>query len=165
VLGIAASGRTPYVVGALRRARERGACTAALVGNRDGPVVAAAELVIAPATGPEVVAGSTRMKAGAAQKLVLNMISTAAMIRTGHTYGHLMVDVQARNSKLRRRAQRIVIEATGANAEDAARALAQAGGEVKTAIVMLLARLTAEEARERLQRADGEVRRALDRGS
>jgi N-acetylmuramic acid 6-phosphate etherase len=164
VLGIAASGRTPYVVGALRRARERGACTAALVANPDGPVAAAAELVIAPRTGPEVIAGSTRMKAGTAQKMVLNMISTAAMIHTGHTYSNLMVNVQATNSKLRERARRIVAEATGVDAETAARSLAEADGQVKTAIVMLLAGVPAAEACERLARTDGVVRRALQRG-
>ena len=161
VLGIAASGRTPYVVGALRRARERGATAAALVANPAGPVAAMAELVIAPQTGPEVVAGSTRMKAGTAQKMVLNMISTAAMIRTGHTYGNLMVNVQATNSKLRERARRIVATVTGVDADTAARALADADGQVKTAIVMLLAGVPAAEARERLTRADGVVRRAL----
>ena len=164
VLGIAASGRTPYVVGALRRARERGATAAALVANPAGPVAATAELVIAPQTGPEVVAGSTRMKAGTAQKMVLNMISTAAMIRLGHTYGNLMVNVQATNSKLRERARRIVASVTGVDADTAARALADADGQVKTAIVLLLAGVPAAEARERLTRADGVVRRALRSG-
>jgi N-acetylmuramic acid 6-phosphate etherase len=164
VLGIAASGRTPYVVGALRRARERGATAAALVANPAGPVAATAELVIAPQTGPEVVAGSTRMKAGTAQKMVLNMISTAAMIRTGHTYGNLMVNLQATNSKLRERARRIVAQATGVDAQTAARSLAEADGQVKTAIVMLLSGVPAAEARERLARADGVVRRALQSG-
>ena len=162
VLGVAASGRTPYVAGALRRARSKGACTAALVGNADGAVAAAAELVIAPLTGPEVVAGSTRMKAGTAQKLVLNMISTAAMIRTGHTYGNLMVDMQARNRKLRDRARRIVARATGADMDAAVQALGQANGEVKTAIVMLLTGATPEESRTRLARANGVVRGALE---
>ena len=164
VLGIAASDRTPYVVGALRRARERGAFTAALVANPDGPVAAAAELVIAPRTGPEVIAGSTRMKAGTAHKMVLNMISTAAMIRTGHTYGNLMVNVQATNSKLRERVRRIVAQATGVDAGSAVRALAEADGQVKTAIVMLLAGVPAAEARERLARADGVIHRALQGG-
>ena len=164
VLGIAASGRTPYVVGALRRAGERGARTAALVGNRQGSVADAAEVVIAPDTGPEVVAGSTRMKAGTAQKLVLNMISTTAMIRTGHTYRNLMVDLRTSNSKLRTRARRIVSEATGVDPDTAARALAQADGEVKTAIVMLAADVAAGEARQRLTRKHGVVRHALDGG-
>lgn len=162
VVGIASSGRTPYVAGALRRARARGACAVALVNNPAGPVAAAAELVIAPQTGPEVVTGSTRMKAGTAQKLVLNMISTTAMIRTGHTYGNLMVDMHASNSKLRARAQRIVAQASGCAEDEAAQALAGADGEVKTAIVMLRQGLTAAEARARLARAGGIVRRALE---
>lgn len=162
VIGIASSGRTPYVAGALRRARARGACAVALVNNPAGPVAAAAELVIAPQTGPEVVTGSTRMKAGTAQKLVLNMISTTAMIRTGHTYGNLMVDLHASNSKLRARARRIVAQASGRADDEAARALAGADGEVKTAIVMLLLGLTAAQARDRLACAGGIVRRALE---
>lgn len=162
VLGIAASGRTPYVAGALRRARSHGASSVALVGDSAGPVAAAAEIVICPRTGPEVITGSTRLKAGTAQKLVLNMISTAAMIRTGHTYGNLMVDVQARNNKLRARARRIVIQATGASEDEAARALSAAGGEVKTAIVTLLAGVSAAQAQERLAAASGVVRQALD---
>jgi N-acetylmuramic acid 6-phosphate etherase len=164
VLGIAASGRTPYVVGALRRARARGATGVALVGNRQGPLAESAELVIAPDTGPEVIAGSTRMKAGTAQKMVLNMISTAVMIRTGHTYGNLMVDVKASNRKLRERARRIVAEATGADDATVAQALGDAAGEVKTAIVMLLAGASVAQARERLARAEGVVRRALAQG-
>jgi N-acetylmuramic acid 6-phosphate etherase len=123
-----------------------------------------AELVIAPRTGPEVIAGSTRMKAGTAQKMVLNMISTAAMIRTGHTYSNLMVNVQATNSKLRERARRIAAEATGVDADTAARALAEADGQVKTAMVMLLSGVPAAEARERLARAGGIVRQALQNG-
>jgi N-acetylmuramic acid 6-phosphate etherase len=162
VVGIAASGRTPYVVGALRAARERGAYTVALVGNRDGPVGQAADLIIAPQTGPEVVAGSTRMKAGTAQKMVLNMISTAALIRTGHTYGNLMVDMQSRNSKLQARARAIVAQASGVSPELAARTLQQADGEIKTAIVMCRRGVSADEARAALGRAGGVVRRALD---
>ncbi|HWE64220.1 MAG TPA: N-acetylmuramic acid 6-phosphate etherase [Chloroflexota bacterium] len=164
VLGIAASGRTPYVVGALQRAHARGACTAALVGNPQGPIAAAAQLVIAPETGPEVVAGSTRMKAGTAQKMILTMISTTAMIRTGHTYRNLMVDMQARNSKLRQRACRIVSQATGVDQETAERTLAAADGQMKTAIVMLTAGVGAAQARDRLQQADGRVRQALQNG-
>ena len=161
VLGIASSGRTPYVVGALRQARSLGACTAALVANAAGPVAAAADLVIAPRTGPEVIAGSTRMKAGTAQKLVLNMISTTALIRTGHTYGNLMVDMQARNSKLRTRSRRIVAQATHCDDATAERALDTADGEVKTAILMLLTGMPASEAREKLARTGGILRRAV----
>jgi len=164
ILGVAASGRTPYVVGALRRAKERGASTAALVGNRQGGVADMAELVIAPDTGPEVVAGSTRMKAGTAQKLILNMISTTAMIATGHTYRNLMVDLRATNSKLRERAQRIVREAADVDRDTAAQALVDADGEVKTAIVMLAAGIPAREARARLARGHGVVRRGLESG-
>jgi N-acetylmuramic acid 6-phosphate etherase len=160
VLGIAASGRTPYVVGALRRARELGASMAALVANAPGPVSSAADLVIAPRTGPEVIAGSTRMKAGTAQKLVLNMVSTAAMIRTGRTYGNLMVDMLPRNSKLRGRARQIVVEATQCDPAVAAQTLDEAGGEVKTAILMLLCGVPVSEARERLVRANGALRQA-----
>lgn len=161
VLGVAASGRTPYVVGALRAARSRGACTVALVGKRDGPVAATADLVIAPDTGPEVVTGSTRMKAGTAQKLVLNMISTAAMIRTGHTYGNLMVDMQTSNAKLRARARRIVAQATDAPLAVAADVIEQADGEIKTAIIMYRTGHSAADARRILARAGGVVRLVL----
>jgi len=161
VLGIAASGRTPYVIGALRAARSRGACAVALVGTRDGPVAAAADHVIAPDTGPEVVTGSTRMKAGTAQKLVLNMISTAAMIRTGRTYGNLMVDMQTSNAKLRARARRIVAQATDAPLAVAADAIEQADGEIKTAIIMYRTGQGAADARRILARVGGVVRLAL----
>jgi N-acetylmuramic acid 6-phosphate etherase len=161
VVGVAASGRTPYVVGALRRAGERGAVTAAVVGTADGPVAKAASLVVAPETGPEVIAGSTRMKAGTAQKLVLNMISTAAMVRAGRTYRNLMVYMQAANDKLRERSRRIVQQATGATPEAAARALQDADQEMATAIVMLLAGVDPAQARKRLARASGVVREAL----
>jgi N-acetylmuramic acid 6-phosphate etherase len=165
VLGIVASGRTPYMVGALRRARALGACTAALVGNPRGPVAETADLVIAPDTGSEVVAGSTRMKAGTAQKMILTMISTTTMIRTGHTFHNLMVGMHAGNSKLRGRALRMISQATGADGETARRALDAADGQIKTAIVMLTDRTTAAQARERLARADGVVRKALRNGS
>ncbi len=161
VLGIAASGHTPYVIGALRAARSRGACAVALVGKRDGPVAATADLVIAPDTGPEVITGSTRMKAGTAQKLVLNMISTAAMIRTGHTYGNLMVDMQTSNAKLRGRARRIVAQATNAPLAVAADVIEQADGEIKTAIIMYKTGHSAADARRILARAGGVVRLAL----
>jgi N-acetylmuramic acid 6-phosphate etherase len=161
VVGVAASGSTPYVVGALRRAAERGAFTVAVVGNADGPVAKAAVVVVAPETGPEVIAGSTRMKAGTAQKLVLNMISTAAMIRAGRTYRNLMVYMQAANDKLRERSRRIVQQATGATPEAAARALHDTDQEMVTAIVVLLAGVDTAQARERLARAGGVVREAL----
>ncbi len=162
VLGISASGRTPYVRGALREARRRGAFVAALVCNRGAPLAELADLVIAPVVGPEVIAGSTRMKAGTAQKLVLNALSTTVMIRLGKTFGNLMVDLRPTNHKLWQRAVRIVVEATGVAPDDAERLLREAGGEPKTAIVMALAGVDAREARDRLARADGQVRRALE---
>ncbi len=161
VVGIAASGHTPYVVGVLRRARERGAYAVALVGNGAGSVASAADLVIAPATGPEVIAGSTRMKAGTAQKLVLNMISTTAMILTGRTFGNLMVNMRAVNDKLRERMRRIVAEAAQVSLEVAEAALAASDHDMKTAIVMLLSGVDAAEARQRLERASGVVRDAV----
>jgi N-acetylmuramic acid 6-phosphate etherase len=161
VVGIAASGRTPYVVGALRRARSRGACAVALVGNRDGPVAAVAELVIAPRTGPEVVTGSTRMKAGTATKLVLNTITTGAMIRIGKTYGNLMVDLRATNLKLTDRSERIVMEVCGGDREQARATLNAADGRVKTAIVMRLLGVDRAEAERRLDAAGGVIRRVV----
>ncbi|HVC83021.1 MAG TPA: N-acetylmuramic acid 6-phosphate etherase [Chloroflexota bacterium] len=165
VLGIAASGRTPYVIGALDRARALGARTAALVGNPRGPVAKSADLVIAPDTGPEVVAGSTRMKAGTAQKMILTMISTAAMIRTGRTYGNLMVHMRISNAKLRRRAKGMVSQATGASEETARDALTAAGDQIPTAIVMIETGLDATQARERLAQTGGVVRKALKHAS
>ncbi len=164
VIGIAASGRTPYVVGALRRARLLGAFTVALVGNAEGQVARTANLVIAPRTGPEVIAGSTRMKAGTAQKLILNMISTAAMIAAGRTFGNLMVNMRSANRKLHDRKRRIVAQATQVDEERAAHVLAEAGDDMKTAIVMLLANVNREEARHRLDLAAGIVRKALATG-
>ncbi len=161
VVGISAGGRTPYVLGGLEEARRRGAFTVSLACNRPAPVQEVAQVNIAPLVGPEVIAGSTRLKAGTAQKMVLNMLSTGVMIRLGKTYGHWMVDVQATNAKLRARARRIVAEVTGVSAEEAARVLAACDGEVKTAIVALLAGVTPTEARQRLAAADGMVRRAL----
>jgi N-acetylmuramic acid 6-phosphate etherase len=161
VLGIASSGRTPFVAGALAQARARGAATVALVANAGGPVAAVADWVIAPQTGPEVIAGSTRMKAGTAQKLVLNMISTATMVQLGRTHGNLMVDMRPRNDKLRLRSRRIVMQATGCDPQTAARVLDAAAGEIKTAIVMLLAGISAADARGRLAQAHGVVRYAL----
>lgn len=160
VVGIAASGRTPYVRGALGEARARGALTISLVCTRPAAIEAAAELHIALLTGPEVIEGSTRMKAGTATKLALNMLSTTVMILLGKTYGNLMVDVQPSNSKLRERARRIVERATGLGAEEAQRKLDECG-DVKTAIVAQLTGTGAAEARARLEMAGGVVRRAL----
>ncbi len=161
VVGIAASGQTPYVLGALAAARGRGALTISLACAHPSPMAEAAEIAIAPLVGPEVVTGSTRLKAGTAQKMVLNMISTSVMIRLGKTYGNLMVDVQASNSKLQARARRIVAEACGLSAERAGALLQACDGEVKVAIVAHLAGISAGTARERLAARAGVVREAL----
>jgi N-acetylmuramic acid 6-phosphate etherase len=161
VLGIAASGRTPYVLGAIVEARRRGAFCAGLACTRPSPLAAEVDLMIAPVVGPEVITGSTRMKAGTAQKLVLNTLSTTVMIQLGKTYGNLMVDVRPTNEKLRRRAAAIVAQATGLPMEEARRHLEAAGYEPKTAIVMVVAKVTAGEARRRLAASAGHIRRAL----
>lgn len=161
VVAVSASGRTPYVLGALAAARTAGAYTVAVVNNAGSPIAAASDVAVEALTGPEVVAGSTRLKAGTAAKLVLNTISTLVMVQLGHTHGDLMIDVRATNDKLRRRAQRIVQEATGESAEAAEAALRAAGDETKTATVMLLAAVDAGEARRRLRAAGGRVRAAI----
>ncbi len=161
VVGIAASGRTPYVVGGLAHARGRGALTVAIVNNPGSPAAAAADYAVEILTGAEIVAGSTRMTAGTSQKIALNAISTAAMVAMGKTYGSRMVDVRATNDKLRRRAQRIVQEITGAGPDGAAAALAGAGGSVKAAVVALLAGVPPAEATRRLARCAGRVRDAV----
>ena len=161
VVGIAASGRTPYVLGGLAEARRRGALTVSLACNRPSELEQIADLGIAPLVGPEVIAGSTRLKAGTAQKMVLNMLSTGVMIKLGKTFGNLMVDVQPTNAKLRARAQRIVELACGLSAHEAAAKLDACRGEVKVAIVSALAHISPEEARRRLQLAGGVVRQAL----
>jgi N-acetylmuramic acid 6-phosphate etherase len=163
VVGVSASGRTPYVVGALEAAAEAGALTVALVAVGDSELARLADHELAAVVGPEVVAGSTRLKAGTAQKLVLNTISTVAMIRLGKTYGDLMVDVRPSNEKLAARALRIVRDATGASEDEARAALDEAGGSAKVAIVALIGGVDAAAARERLEQADGVVRSALDR--
>lgn len=162
VVGLAASGRTPYVIGALQYAREVGAAAIAVTCNSPSALEEVAEITIAPVTGPEVLAGSTRLKAGTAQKMVLNMLSTATMVRLGKTYGNLMVDMRPTNAKLRRRAARIVAEATGQDEMAAMEALEASGGETRTAIVSLLAGVTPDTARERLRQANGFVRKALE---
>jgi N-acetylmuramic acid 6-phosphate etherase len=160
VVGIAASGRTPYVLGALHEARARGALTVSFACATPAPIHDAAEINIAPLTGPEVIEGSTRMKAGTATKLVLNMLSTTVMIKLGKTFGNLMVDLVPSNQKLRARARRIVERVTGLT-PDAAQALLDECGDVKTAIVAHHARVSPPQARERLKQASGSVRRAL----
>jgi N-acetylmuramic acid 6-phosphate etherase len=162
VVGIAASGRTPYVLAAVRAARRQGAVTVAVSCNQGTPLSDEAEFPIEVPVGPEVLAGSTRLKAGTAQKLVLNMISTIAMVRLGKTYGNLMVDLRATNGKLRERAVRIVQAATGADRERAEAALQQAGLEVKLAILVLERDLDVEEAKRRLSDAHGKLRAVLE---
>src|SRR2546429_7227544 len=162
VVGITASGRTPYVLGAISYAREKGALCIGLACNKDTALEKVVEIMIAPVVGPEVINGSTRLKAGTAQKMVLNMLSTGTMILLGKTYGNLMVDVQATNYKLQQRALTIVRQATGLD-EDAARALLEASnGEVKTAILVARTNISPEEARERLAAHDSILRVALE---
>lgn len=161
VLGIAASGRTPYVLGAVAAARQRGAFVAGLACTHPSALADAVDLMIAPIVGPEVITGSTRMKAGTAQKLVLNTLSTAAMIRIGKTFGNLMVDVQPNNEKLRQRAVGMVATVTGLSPDEARQLLQTADFEAKTAILMALANVTADEARQRLADSQGHIRRSL----
>jgi N-acetylmuramic acid 6-phosphate etherase len=158
VLGIAASGTTPYVHGALRRARERGARTGFLLCTYPSEeLMKAHDVVIAPLVGPEVITGSTRMKAGTATKIVLNTISTAAMVKTGKVYGNLMVDLQVTCQKLQDRGERILVETLGVTREEASHLLDASGGHVKTAIVMSRLALDADEARRRLEAVGGSI--------
>jgi len=162
VIGITASGRTPYVRGAIAYAKERDALTIGLACNANTPLEQEVEIMIAPVVGPEVITGSTRLKAGTAQKMVLNMLSTGTMILLGKTLGNLMVDVQATNYKLQQRALSIVRQATGLN-DDAARMLLEtSGGEVKTAILVARANIPPEQARERLAEHGYVLRAALE---
>ena len=161
VVGLAASGRTPYVAGALRRARERGARTVAVACTRPSLIGTMAGLAIVVSCGPEVLTGSTRLKAGTAQKMILNMISTGSMVGTGKAFGNLMVDVQPTNEKLRARALSIVEQACGTDASRAEAALEDAGGMAKPAIVSILADVDAKTADTLLAQASGDVRRAI----
>src|SRR5262249_42222787 len=161
LVGIATSGRTPYVRGAVEYARRLGAFTMGLSCNADSDLIPLVDLPITPLVGPEVLTGSTRLKAGTATKLVLNTLTTGAMVRLGKTYGNLMVDLRATNSKLRARTNRIVRQLTGVDAEQAAALLEHCGSELKTALVAGLANLAPDEARRRLAEAGGQVRRAL----
>jgi N-acetylmuramic acid 6-phosphate etherase len=161
VVGVSASGRTPFVVGALEVAAAAGALTVCVVSVPDSELARVAEHEVSVVVGPEIVAGSTRLKAGTAQKLVLNSISTLSMIRLGKTYGDLMVDVASTNEKLRARARRTVSLATGADNDAVDAALAVAGGDAKVAIVSLLGEVDAETARARLEQAGGNIRKAL----
>lgn len=163
VIGITASGRTPYALGAIAYAKERGALTIGLACNANTPLEQEVEIMIAPVVGPEVITGSTRLKAGTAQKMVLNMLSTGTMILLGKTFGNLMVDVQATNYKLQQRALSIVRQATGLDEDSASRLLETSGGEVKTAILVARANILPDQARERLA-AHGYVLRAALEG-
>lgn len=161
VVGVSASGRTPYAVGAVEYARSVGALTVGVSGNSGSALGTAAEHAVEVVTGAELITGSTRLKAGTAQKLVLNMISTITMIRQGKTYGNLMVDVRASNEKLQARSRRIVALATGAADEDIERALAATDGEVKNAILVLLGKVDGPTAAQLLAEHDGHLRAAL----
>ena len=161
VVGIAASGRTPYVLGGLEYAQNMGCHTVGISCNPGSAVGKAAELAIEVVPGPECLTGSTRLKAGTAQKLILNMISTATMVRCGKAFQNLMVDVVPTNEKLRVRAENIVMEATGVAREQAKEALLQAGDKVKTAILMILVGCGREEAEEKLEKTNGHIREAM----
>ncbi|KJY79571.1 N-acetylmuramic acid 6-phosphate etherase [Vibrio nigripulchritudo] len=162
VVGIAASGQTPYVLSGLDYANELGATTVSISCNAASAMADVADIAITPIVGPEVVTGSSRMKAGTAQKLVLNMLTTGAMIRSGKVFGNLMVNVEANNAKLVQRQINIVIEATGVSADEASQALEQCGRQCKTAIFMILAGLDAEQAKSRLKEHNGFIRSALE---
>ena len=163
VCGIAASRRTPYVIGAVKKAKELGAKTIYVTCNpRDEFNIKEVDIAICPYVGPEVIMGSTRMKSGTAQKLVLNMLTTASMIRLGKIYENMMIDLQMTNKKLVERSKRIVMTITGVSYEKAADILKKANGHVKTALVMIKANVSAPEARTRLKKADGFVRKAIE---
>jgi N-acetylmuramic acid 6-phosphate etherase len=163
LVGIAASGRTPYVLGAIEEAKRLGAITVGISCTPDSELARAAAIAITPLAGPEVIAGSTRMKAGTAQKLVLNMLSTGAFIRMGYVYGNLMVNVRPTNAKLADRARRIVAKASGISSERAGEYLERAAGDVRCAILMA-GGMTREEAEQRLKEAGGRLGEALRRG-
>lgn len=161
VVGLSASGRTPYVVGALQCAKQRGALTIAIACTLSSPIASISDIDLTAATGAEVVTGSTRMKAGTAQKMILNMLSTGIMIRLGKVYGNLMVDVAATNEKLRERALRIVAEVAHCTRKEAASALHTANGRAKPAILIAVGKCTHEEAQRLLQQTDGQLADAL----
>jgi N-acetylmuramic acid 6-phosphate etherase len=161
VVGVAASGTTPYVVGALKHARKRKATTVAVTANHDMPVARLAKILIAPEVGPEVLTGSTRLKAGTAQKMVLNMLSTAAMVRLGHAYENLMIDLLSTNRKLSGRSLRILVEASGKSVSAARRALRKSGHDLRVALVILKKNVDILEAKQSLKSAGGNLRRAL----
>ncbi|MGO1297305.1 MAG: N-acetylmuramic acid 6-phosphate etherase [Vibrio sp.] len=161
LVGIAASGRTPYVIGAIDYANRLGAKTVALSCNPDSPIADIAQIAISPIVGPEALTGSTRLKSGTAQKLVLNMLTTASMIGLGKSYQNLMVDVKATNQKLEARAARIVMQATGCGEQEAKTLLEQSNNNAKAAILMHLTNISYQEADEKLRNAEGFLRRAI----
>jgi N-acetylmuramic acid 6-phosphate etherase len=161
VVGITASGTTPYVLQALKYARKRKALAVAITSNRNMPVARLAKILIVIETGPEVLTGSTRMKAGTSQKMVLNMLSTAVMVRLGHTYENLMIDMMLTNEKLANRAVRILAEASGKQMSAARHALRQAGHSLRVSLVMLKLGMNAPEAKKRIKAAGGNLRQAL----
>ena len=162
VIGIAASGTTPYVLGAIEFARQRGSVTIGVTSNPRSPLARKTKIVIAPETGPEVIAGSTRLKAGTAQKMVLNLLSTTAMVRLGRVYDNWMIYVALTNKKLRRRGIRIIEEALGVSASVAEHALRQAGHNLPAALIMLKTGTSARDAKSLLARSNGSVRSALE---
>jgi N-acetylmuramic acid 6-phosphate etherase len=164
LVGIAASGRTPYVIGAVAQAQRLGATTIGISCTPNSELSRAVDIPIEPLPGPEIIAGSTRMKAGTATKLVLNMLSTASMIRLGHVFGNLMVNVQPKNRKLIDRARRIIARAAGVDAERAAKLLEQSGGSVKVAILMARLGISREEAEARLNAYEGRISEVLQHG-
>jgi N-acetylmuramic acid 6-phosphate etherase len=161
VVGVAASKRTPYVLGALKYAKRIGTKTIFIFCNPIKGLKVKPDVIISPVLGPEVVTGSTRMKAGTAQKLILNMLSTAAMIKIGKVYENLMIDLQAKSQKLRERSKRIIMQVTGVNYKQAEKYLRLSGGSVKTALVMILSNVDKREAEKRLKKAGGFVRKAI----
>lgn len=161
LVGLSASGRAPYVVSALRYARAQGAATVSVACSPDSVIARAADISLTAVPGPEIIAGSTRLKAGTVQKLILNMLSTGAMIRLGKVFGNRMVDLQATNEKLAERARRIVSEVTGCPAEESAHLLDKAGGSAKLAILLGLSKLSPEDARRILQKTGGHLKAAL----
>ena len=162
VVGIAASGTTPFTVAAIEEAKRLGALTVAVCARRDAPLARAAHLAVVPETGPEVIMGSSRMKAGTAQKMVLNALSTAVMVKLGRVHSNLMVEMPATNAKLRRRAASMVEAIAGVGPGEAAEALGATGGDVKGAVLVAARGMTPDEARERLAASGGNLRRALE---
>lgn len=163
LVGIAASGRTPYVIGAMMEARERGAAVIGISNNPGSEMGSYADVMIEAVTGPEVVLGSTRMKAGTSQKMILNMLTTASMIRSGKVYRNLMIDMQPTNEKLVHRAKRLIMLATDADQQMVERVYIEAGGHMKTAIVMILLDIDAEAATQLLVQTDGNIGKAVQR--